>query len=97
MKGKVDTVVGEAILWVVVGTDAFGSVSCTDLGTAVFCVFFTFFIFFDLKESGAEDGHGADTVFMLGSIVSAVDEGTGGFVNDLDGTVGGIDGLTTWT
>ena len=93
MGGEADAVVGDAGLGEVVGADAFGAVAGADLGFALGGVFRAFVLLFALKEASAEDLEGLDFVFELGTFVGALDDETGGFVEELDGGVGGVDAL----
>ena len=95
MGGEADAVVGDAGLGEVVGADAFGAVAGADLGFALGGVFRAFVLLFAFEEAGAEDFEGLDFVFELGALVGALDDEAGGFVEELDGGVGGVDALAT--
>ena len=53
--GQTDTVIGDAVLRIVVGTDLFGTVAGTDLGTADRTFFFFLLLFVVVVDSRSDD------------------------------------------
>lgn len=93
VEGQFDAVIGDAVLGEVVGADSFVAFAGADLGAALGGVFGVFLGAFGFEEAGAEDAQGLGLVFLLGAFVGAADDHAGGFVEDLDGGVGGVDTL----
>ncbi len=91
--GEADAVVGNTGLRKVVGADAFGAVARAYLGFALGGVFGAFLLLLAFEKAGAEDFEGLDFVFELGTLVGAFNDEAGGFVEELDGGVGGVDAL----
>lgn len=94
VEGDLDPVIGDAVLGEVVGADLFGAVAGTDLAAAFAGHLLGFLGHLPFKEAGTEDHHGLGLVLVLGTFVLATDFEAGGFVDDADGGVGGIDALT---
>ena len=92
-----NSVVGDAVLWEVVGADFFAAVASADEGFASFRGVFHFLFLFLFKKAGAEDIHGFDAVLLLTALVLHSDDDASRQMGDPDGGVGGIDSLTAVT
>jgi hypothetical protein len=93
VEGEFDPVVGDAVLGEIVRADAFVAFAGTDLFFSLGGVAGVFFGDFLFEEAGAEDGQGAELILLLGAVIGAADDEAGGFMEDLDGRIGGIDAL----
>ena len=78
--------IGDAVLREVVGADFFGTLARPDLRAAVGIEFGAALLFRDLEEAGAQDGHGAQFVLQLRTLVLADDHHACGFVCEADGS-----------
>ena len=65
VQGEVDAVVGDAALRVVVGADAFASVTAADQAFALCRLFVLGFGALDVQEARGKQAHGFGAVFVL--------------------------------
>ena len=88
-----DTVVGDAILRIIICADLFGAIASADKRLAVGGGFGEVFLALALGEAGTKDIHSLDAVLELGAFVLHSDDDTRGNMGDSDCGVGGVDGL----
>jgi hypothetical protein len=95
--GEADAMVGETILGKIIGTDLFVTFACADLFTAGGVDATLFFGPFFLEEPCGKNFHGVGAIFNLGATILATDNEACGNVHDLDGGIGGVNALASWT
>lgn len=97
VQGQVDTVVGHPPLWIIVRTDALGTVARADQQLALGGDGVLRGAGLHVVELGRQPGHGAGTVLVLRALFLALDHDTGGQVGDPDRRVGLVDVLAAGT
>src|SRR5688572_8886607 len=94
---ELDAVVGDAVLWVVIGPDLLAPLSGADLGAPSIATLGRQLCLLDLVESGAQYRHCLELVLQLALFVLAGDHQPGRQVSDAHGGVGRVDALAAVT
>ena len=81
----------------VISADLFVAFACADLFTAGGVDATLLFGPFFFEKAGGKNFHGVGAIFNLGATILATDNEACGDVHDLDGGIGGVNALASWT
>src|SRR5580700_11462680 len=95
--GQANTMVGHAVLRIIVGTDLFGAVPCFDLSAALRKNGGLLLFEFHFIQARTQDAHGLATVLDLRFFVLLRDDEAARNVRYTHGGVRGIDRLAAWS
>ena len=93
IKSQVDAMVGEAVLWEIIGTNSFASVPRSDEAHAFFGSFLPFGFAFGFVQACFQDTDRFGQVLVLALFILALDDDAGFEVGQADGGFGFVDVL----
>src|SRR6266704_5053109 len=97
MERQSDAVIGDAVLWEIVGADFFGAVAGFDLSAALGGKCGLTLLLFLLIQAGAKNAHGFRAILDLRFFVLLGNDKSAGNVGDADGGIRGVDRLAART
>ena len=92
---ETDTVVGHAVLRLVISTNLLGTVAVANLALALGTELCLLLLELHFVEAGTQHLHADLAVLDLGALLLRLHNGVGGQVSDAYGGVGGVNALTT--